>query len=139
MREGWLGDIYWCLFAEEEVSATSLRYGIADFLPGFSVLGLRGWDDFLVRDGSGAVFTVPTVPLDARYLEPASPPPAGAELVADARLAGRIKWYVKPLVFGGDPQAEDNLVWVGPEKHAQLVRWWNGQYRAARPNEGRPP
>jgi hypothetical protein len=57
-------------------------------------------------------------------------PPGRVILERDDRFAGKIKWYVTPLVFGGDPKIGDNLVWVSHEEHAQLVRWWNEQYRA---------
>ena len=42
--------------------------------------------------------------------------------------SGRIKWYVKPLVFGGDPELGDNVIWVTQEDHVSLVRWWNRLY-----------
>jgi hypothetical protein len=38
-------------------------YGIPRHLPGFAVVAISGWDDFIVRDEAGAVFRVPTVPL----------------------------------------------------------------------------
>lgn len=56
-------------------------------------------------------------------------PPATVNLERDDRLAGKIKWYIKPVIFGGDPQIGDNLMWVSHEEHAQLVRWWNKYYR----------
>ena len=49
-------------------------------------------------------------------------------LEADEKLAGRIKWYVAPIIFGGDPQAEENMVWLPQDKHAEIVRWWNELY-----------
>jgi len=47
----------------------------------------------------------------------------------DARFSGKIKWYVKPIVFGGDAGVGENLVWVSHEEHAQLVKFWNDKYR----------
>jgi hypothetical protein len=41
----------------------------------------------------------------------------------DFRYSGKIKWYIKPIVFDGDPNPGENLTWVNHEKHAQLVRW----------------
>jgi hypothetical protein len=70
MEEGWYNDDYLILFDPAEVPWASDRYGVASALPGFQVIGLRGWDDFLVRDAGGHVFTIPSVPLDAKYLVP---------------------------------------------------------------------
>lgn len=53
-------------------------------------------------------------------------------LQADARFTGKIKWYVQPIVFGGDPQMGNNVIWVGHEEHAKLVKWWNEQYRGVK-------
>jgi hypothetical protein len=132
MTEGWRDEEYVVLFDKEEVAAASERYQIEQWLPGYQVMGLRGWDDFIVRDGHGGSFTVPTVPVDSQYLAPFGVPAPGVRLKADARYTGKIKWYIKPLVFGGDPQLAENVTWVDYEQHGQLVRWWNDQYRAAR-------
>ncbi len=66
MLEGWHGDDYLILFDESEVAAASDRYEVLRLLPGFKVLGLRSWDDFIVRNASGQIYSVPTLPLDAR-------------------------------------------------------------------------
>src|SRR4029077_14126839 len=89
----------------------------------------RGWDDFIVRDQNGDVFSVPTVPFDMKKLTPFQMPNGAPDLQPDDRFAGRIKWYVKLVVFGGDPEIGDNLVWVSHEEHAELVLWWNERYR----------
>ena len=136
MIEGWRDEEYVVLFDEEEVAAASRRYQIEQWLPGHQVVGLRGWDDFIVRDGKGGVFTVPTVPVDPQYLAPFGGAAAGVPLRADGRYTGKIKWYVKPLVFGGDPQLAENVMWVDHEQHGQLVRWWNDQYWALRRGQG---
>jgi hypothetical protein len=49
----------------------------------------------------------------------------------DSRFTGRIKWYIKPVVFGGDPNPGENVTWVTHEQHAELVAWWNRKYREA--------
>ena len=36
----------------------------------------------------------------------------------DECFVGKIKWYINPIVFGGDPKAEDNITWVSHEQHA---------------------
>jgi hypothetical protein len=56
MNEGWVGGDYLILSAESEIATMSERYTFSRFLPGFQVLGLRGWDDFIVRDAAGRTF-----------------------------------------------------------------------------------
>jgi hypothetical protein len=129
MNEGWLGDKHFILFTETESQLASSRYAIGRLLPGFVIVGLRGWDDFLLRDTEGCFFTIPTVPLDRQYLEPTPPPNQSARLEADARFSGKIKWYRQPIVFGGDADSDDNMIWVNHDEHAQLVVWWNELYR----------
>ena len=129
MKEGWLDDDYLILFSEGEVDAVSSKYGISQSLPNHRIVGIRGWDDFIVRDSRGVLYTVPTVPLSNDHMEPFRLP-ENVSLKTDNRYSGNIKWYVKPIVFGGDPKNSENLIWVSHEQHAQLVAWWNNQYRA---------
>jgi hypothetical protein len=129
MREGWSSDDYLILFDKEEIAAATDRYQITQFLPGFEVIGLRGWDDFLVRNSAGQVFCVPTVPLTPKHLERFTPPSRDEVLETDVRFKGRIKWYIHPVVFGGSPQAQENMIWVDHVQHAELVRQWNERYR----------
>jgi len=106
MIEGWAGDDYLMLFSTDEANAASERYGIADLLAGYRVIGLRSWDDFIVEDQNGDTSTLPTVPCDAgelaRYHVPAID-----NLVADDRFTGRVKWYITPVKFGGDAAARE--------------------------------
>jgi hypothetical protein len=131
MKEGWAGDVYLILFDEAEVANLSELYGFSEMLPGYRVLGLRGWDDFIVQDSERRTCFIPTVPLDLKYLTPAATPVRRENLHPDARFRGRIKWYVKPIAFGGDPGLAENLKWISLEEHARLVRWWNNLYRSA--------
>ncbi len=128
MREGWKDNDYLTLFDESEIAPITRSYGLDSILPGFSIFGIRGWDEFLIRDSGGRLFAIPTVPLDTKYLRPAENLFDGAVLQIDAQLSGKIKWYVTPLVFGGDPSDQNNLIWVDHGKHAELVRWWNNKY-----------
>jgi hypothetical protein len=128
MTEGWYGDDYLVLYFDAERQSASERYGIAEWLPGFAIIGLRSWDDFIVQDSDGTVFAVPTVPCDSEHLT-VFHLPINQELVADTRFTGWIKWYTKPIIFGGDPRLGENLSWVPPDEHAALVRWWNEVYR----------
>ena len=129
MYEGWVGDDYLVLFSESEIAAANDRYGFEKLLPGFRVLGLRGWDDFIVQDSAGKCFSIPTVPVDPRYLESFRIPDPKTEVAPDLRFVGKIKWYTKPLAFGGDPNIGENCVWVTHEQHSQLVSLWNQRYR----------
>ena len=129
MIEGWHGDNYLVLFQDAEVASACLRYRIDEYLPGYQVIGLRGWDDLIVRDTAGHAFSVPVVPLDRSYLVPFQMPPLTVQLQADDRFTGRIKWYIKPVVFGGDAAVGENLSWVDHEQHGQLAIWWNKMYR----------
>ena len=134
MQEGWCGEDHLIIFADSEVDPVSERYAMPALLPGYRILGLRGWDDFVVQDAANRTYSIPTVPLDLQYLSPFNIPP-NVELLKDERFEGKIKWYINPIVFGGDPKAEDNITWVSHEEHAELVRWWNNLYRSVK----RPP
>ena len=130
MQEGWHHNDYLILFDEPEVTAASDRYAISLWLPGFTVLGLRSWDHFIVKNLAGETFSVPTLPADAQYLAPFIVPAPETALRRDERFEGKIKWYAKPIVFGGAPDVADNLVWISPEEHSKLIQWWNEKYRA---------
>lgn len=130
MREGWSGDDYIILFGER-APALQAAYGITSELPGYRLLGLRGWDDFILEDPRGARFVVPTVPLLLAKLSPFEIDDQPV-LETDERVRGRIKWYITPLVFGGDPKLGDNVTWVTVEQHTRLVVWWNDKYRKLR-------
>ena len=103
------------------------------FLPGCTLIGIRGWDDFIVQDEAERKYCIPTVPLDPQYLIPCDLD-LGATLSPDPSYARMVKWYVKPIVFGGGPEVGSNLTWVNHEQHGQLVRWWNDLYRSLRGN-----
>ncbi len=134
MREGWVEDHYLVLFDADELDPVVDSYTFASLLPGYRLLGFRSWDDFIVDDGTGNLFTLPTIPVDAKYLAPFQLPGADQTWTADERFTGKIKWYVKPLVFGGDPSSPENQTWVTHEQHSQLVRYWNEMYRSMKAN-----
>jgi len=136
MVEGWHDDEYLILFEGSEVSSASLRYQVSQYLPGYEVVGLRGWDDLIVRDTAGHTFALPVVPLDPQHLSPFQRPASSARLRSDPRFVGKVKWYTKPLVFGGDPNADDNVTWVDHAQHGQLAAWWNKMYRDVQPKGG---
>jgi hypothetical protein len=130
MTEGWYGDEHLILFDGAEVAAASERYAISQFLPNYRIIGLRGWNYFILQDSGGRIYSVASVPIVAAHLSPYALPSAGSRLMPDDRFTGKIKWYVTPTVFGGDPKLGENVIWVSHEQHAQLVRWWNGLCRS---------
>src|ERR1700731_1799107 len=89
MREGWSGDDHLIIFAESEVDPVSERYALSALLPGYRILGLRGWDDFVVQDLAGRSYSIPTVPLDFQYLSPFDIPP-NVNLVKAERFEGKL-------------------------------------------------
>lgn len=129
MSEGWCNEDYLVLFSTEESEERSRKYKVHEYLPGYRAIGLKSWDDFIVMNEAGALFTAPTVPLVPRYLKPFSMPVLPS-LNADARFFGKIKWYIKPVVFGGDPNAGENVTWLNHEQHCLAVAWWNEQFKA---------
>ena len=128
MQEGWFGDDYFILFSENEALSASQRYRVGETLPDHVIIGFYNWDDFIVRTGSGNTYALPTVPIAREYQRQVAVPP-GASLEPDERFAGKLKWYVTPLVFGGDPEAEENLTWINHDQHVELVVWWNRKYQ----------
>lgn len=130
MIEGWHINEYWTLFENpEEAERAANSYGISEYLPGYRLVGLLNWDDFVIADAEGKHFKIATVPLEPREMTPFDFQVDPKAIEWDGMFEGKIKWYVKPLVFGGDAEAKDNLAWVTPEQHVEVVRWWAGFYR----------
>ena len=128
MVEGWAGNDYLMLFSTDEAKAAAERYAIADLLLGYRIIGLRGWDDFIVEDQKGDTFTLPTVPCEAGELARYHVPSCD-KLIADDRFTDRVKWYITPVKFGGDHAARENITWISLVQHADAVRWCNALYR----------
>ena len=132
MIEGWSEESYLVLFDPADADALSSAYALSESLPGYRLIGLLFWDDFIVEDAHGAKFTVPTVPSIQKYVQPfvdEIPAHDSISLRADGRFTGKIRWYITPLIFGGDPQAEQNISWIDLKSHAAAVKWWNQKYR----------
>jgi hypothetical protein len=130
MNEGWSGGDYLILFDQREIGPASDRYAISEWLPGYEVIGLRGWDDLIVRDSAGRTFTVPTVPAIPEYLCPFAVPATSETIAIDHRFHNSLKWYTQPIALGGDPSLDKNVIWVTHDQHAQLVKFWNHKYRS---------
>jgi hypothetical protein len=108
--EGWNGDDYLILFDQQEIPAVSDRYAISQWLPGHEVIGLLGWDDFILRDRVGQTYSVPTVPAVPQNLSAFALPDSRVKLAPDPQFRNSIKWYVQPIVFGGDPKGGKNVI-----------------------------
>ena len=128
MTEGWHDDDYLVLFTGVEIETMTERYGLKRFIIGFQIVGLRGWDDFILRSESGKLSTIPTVPIDSQYLKDFDTVIDYGKIKLDARFSGKAKWYVQPIAFGGDPQAKGNMSWIDYQQHAEAVQWWNNKY-----------
>src|SRR5262245_56331398 len=73
MREGWCNEEYWLLCEDrEEAELLTTMYGLADHLPSYLIIGLKGWDDFILTNGEDQYFLVRTVPLERGSLAPFS-------------------------------------------------------------------
>jgi len=132
MTEGWQDDEYLILFDENEIKTMTEQYGLKHFINGFQIFGLCGWDDFILQDVAGKLFTMPTVPVAPERLKPFRHVIKHGKIKPDSRFSGTVKWYVQPLIFGGDPQAKENVTWINLQQHAEVVQWWNKKYREAR-------
>src|SRR5207247_10859148 len=106
MTEGWCGDDYLILFEQDALSLEQ-AYGLTAALPGYHLVGLRGWDDFIVEDAAGARFTVPTVPLLAPYLKPFTIPKTKPD--PDDRIGGKITVEMTRNGSGGHPNRGNKL------------------------------
>jgi hypothetical protein len=130
MNEGW--DDYLILFDELEVATMTERYALSQFLPGYQVLGLRGWDDFIVCDSQGRTFSIPTVPLELKYLSPFAVPEGMENGGPSSRRAfprqDKMVFEAHFVRWGSQCQRKHE---VGePGEHAQPVRWWNDLHRS---------
>ncbi|HLP86112.1 MAG TPA: hypothetical protein VK157_17295 [Phycisphaerales bacterium] len=132
MIEGWHGNDYVVLFDATEAAALSARYDIGKYLPGYTITGLLGWDDFIVKGDDGRYWTLPTMPCSADHIAPLKLDIDAGRVVADERFRGKLKWYTTPLVFGGSPADESNVIWVTLDQHVELVKWWNDRYHKLR-------
>ncbi|MFA6289613.1 MAG: hypothetical protein WC661_19710 [Opitutaceae bacterium] len=130
MKEGWHNDDYFILFeTQEEAKLATARYELANSLPGFVIIGLLGWDDFILSDANSNYYTVPTVPSDKEEIRSFVFPAETMKLESDTRFSNKIKWYIKPIIFDGSPTEKENMVWITHEQHAEAVRFWNTTYR----------
>ena len=127
MKEGWHDNDYLILFEDQEIQERGKAYGLDRRLPGHILFGLRNWDDFLIiNEEDDRIYCVLTVP--ARMVERRLWDVDIGRLQREERLEGKIRWYLKPIVFGGDPNLRSNTVWVDHQTHAELVCYFNQLY-----------
>jgi len=130
MTEGWNKEQYFILAdsLNESKKLTEL-YGISESIPEFIIVGLLGWDDFILCNKNDEYYRVPTVPAIKENLEPFTFPESPMKLESSPKYQKRIKWYIKPIVFGGSPEDPENMRWISIEEHSKLVKFWNNTYR----------
>ena len=129
MKEGWHNEDYLILFESEEIELKQQEYGLDRLLPGHRLLGLVGWDDFLVMESaSEKLYRVPTIPISSRHRKEWPHSVDSTALTPDGRFQGKVKWYVKPIIFGGNPNPEENMTWISHRDHVQAVKYWNEMY-----------
>jgi len=129
MREGRCNDDYWALCEDQkEAEHLTAIYGLAEYLTGYFIVGLKGWDDFILCDREGRYFLIPTFPLERASLAPFRFPAETLRLESDEKFTNKIKWYVKPIRFGGNPNENENIAWLSLDQHAEAVKWWNKFY-----------
>ena len=129
MKEGWHNDEYLISFEDIEIEEKEKQYEIGRLLPNHRLLGIIGWDDFLVMDRTNQkLFRVPTVPIAQKEKREWPHSVDLAALKSDERFQGKVKWYTKPIIFGGDPNPGENLIWITHEDHIKAVKYWNQIY-----------
>lgn len=125
--EGWFDEQYFILFSPDEYEKAGSLYRLSEEIGPALVVGMRGWDDLLIRGADGESFSVPMLPMSQSLIARCSI--SGHEdLEPDPGVEGRYRWYVKPLLFGGDPACSSNITWVDQKQHRDLVLWWNQKY-----------
>ncbi len=133
MKEGWHNDDYLILFERHEVEQKEQAYGINRLLPGYTLLGLIGWDDFLLMErATQKLFRIPTLPVASEQRKEWQHSLDSIRLQPDEQFHRKVKWYVKPIIFGGDPNPGQNITWISHDEHVQAVKYWNDLYSHAR-------
>ena len=129
MKEGWHNDDYLILFEGGEIEQKEQEYRLDHLLPDHRLLGLIGWDDFLVMESaSQKLYRIPIIPISSQHRKEWPHSVDSTALKPDERFQGKVKWYVKPIVFGGDPNPGENMTWISHGDHVQAVKYWNDMY-----------
>jgi hypothetical protein len=127
MKEGWNSDKYWILFNKEEIPIITRRYNIEKFIKGYKIIGLMNWEDFILEDKNGKHYLMPTIPIDLKHIK-AIEYSEITEFKEARKYKGKIKWYIKPIIFLGNPDDKKNISWINLEEHVKMVKLWNDKY-----------
>lgn len=128
MNSGWNDEIFYNLFEDNEIKMFNQKYILTNKPNEYKIIGLYFWDDFIVSKGQELV-KIPTIPFDLKYEEKIEINLENIHLDNDKKINNYIKWYNKPLIFGGSPELDDNIQWINIEHHIELVNFWNKKYR----------
>lgn len=129
MISGWHNNEYLILFEEQiEANAMTERYGVSERIPDHTLIGIRGWNDFILMSPEGSLMVAPTVPLRKEELERWDFKIDLSKIKSETEIGDKIKWLVTPLVFGGSPTDNENISWISIDQHIELVNWWNSKY-----------
>ncbi len=141
--EGFLGDEYLRFYPADQLITLNDVYCSQEFIPGQFIFGSNGGGSawaFDLRVQPAIVVKVPFIPmlnqLGQRFgsFEQFLTKLAGASAQHDTRrvnpaLIGKEVHEIQPIVFGGDPVANDNKAYLSPSEYAPYVVWWNRKYR----------
>jgi hypothetical protein len=133
MTYGWYNDIHYNLFSPDEVDIYLKKNALQKYFSSYQLVGLVGWDDFLLKQNN-SYYTIPTVPIDFKYLSEFDFNLNIDELKNDKNITDKIKWYIKPLIFGGDPKLGENIQFIDLGTHAELIAFWNKTYCSLKNN-----
>lgn len=141
-REGWLGDVYVRVYAPSSRRSVAALYEMEKFLPHHEPWGSWG-GDALCHAQDGKFYRVPWIPLSAAYCQEVY---AGIgelhkaltnlhEATPAYEHFGKEVHFIKPLVFGGDPNDPTNVAMIDQKAHAEICCFWNGVHaRMSKPN-----
>jgi len=141
--EGFLGDEYLRFYPADQLILLNNAFCIQEFIPGRFIFGSNGGGEawaFDLRIKPTAVVKVPFIPMHDKYshsfgtFEEFIPRLASTRHKTEQRrvnpaLIGKEIHESKPIVFGGDPVANDNKAYLTTAEYAPYVVWWNRKYR----------
>jgi hypothetical protein len=138
-REGWLLDEYVRFYAESARLEIALLYAFHEFLPGYELWGSWGLDALCLGLDS-KLYRIPWIPLSEAHRQEVYPSVEALQTVLasihEATSAyehfGKEVHFITPIVFGGSPEDEANMVMVDQSTHAQLCVYWNRTYARLR-------
>ena len=138
MIEGWHDKDDYVILYEEQLEAPADGGSLWDcgaLSPGFHTSGIKLAGTTSYYETLPGNYAAPRSCWSVReYLQPLGFQLDPSRIQSDARFTNRIKWYITPLVLGGDPSSEKNMTWLSLEQHVEAVKWWNETYRKMKGN-----